>query len=390
MTLAAAKVVGPSGSVVGVDVSEGMLDVARSSIEEAKGAEGGRDLGDVTIFTGDITKLDEISELKGRKFDAITCCSALVLLDSPITAIKHWTTYLKPGGYLITEATHPRNLIDGMVAERTFIRLGLQPPAQRSWSQSADDLKGMCEAAGLVVEDVHLQEQVGFGRHYYEVSDGEQKWEGICALKIGLPFEDPSITEKAKVIFLEEWGKAADKYGAVEVVDGVYVVKARKVDDKPALEPIMRGSCACGKTTWAAHVLPMAICHCYCDQCRKTSGAPFLTMMEFPFWGMSFSPRLIEQRSVNLTGIATRTFCASCGSTIAFRGFGSLERIEISMGTLDEETLREGVGLKDILACARKNWCFLNEKPSYWETPDDGWGRWSTTTFEGQCLKKEA
>lgn len=59
-----------------------------------------------------------LPSVKGRLFDVITCCLALVLLEHPIEALEHWKAYLKPGGRLIVDATHAQNLIAGLVMER--------------------------------------------------------------------------------------------------------------------------------------------------------------------------------------------------------------------------------------------------------------------------------
>ena len=58
-----------------------------------------------------------------------------------------------------------------------------------------------------------------------------------------------------------------------------------------------------------------------------------------------------------------------------------MEHIEIAMGTLDEESL-SGITMEQILGNARKNWCWLKEKVSWWNIPDDGWQRWEKGTIQ--------
>src|ERR1700760_1203231 len=89
VSLEAARVVGPNGSVTGVDITDGMLAVAYESLEELKKEE--IPIGNVQFFKHDITDLDSLESIKGKTFDGITCASALVLLDSPVEAIRLWT-----------------------------------------------------------------------------------------------------------------------------------------------------------------------------------------------------------------------------------------------------------------------------------------------------------
>lgn len=80
-TFAAARSVGPSGSVIGVDVGDGMLSVARNELFRLKGQESYWE--NVEFYHHDITRLKELEPIRGKKFDGITCVSALFLLDSP-------------------------------------------------------------------------------------------------------------------------------------------------------------------------------------------------------------------------------------------------------------------------------------------------------------------
>jgi hypothetical protein len=299
-----------------------------------------------------------------------------------------WTKYLKPGGKFVTDVTHPESMVPGMALEKVSVRLGVQPPSQRAWAQSGDDLKNLMEATGLVVEDVHLQEQLGFGMHYHEAEDAESMWEQYSATEYGRPLREESIRETAKTLFINEWKGMADKYGAVKEIDGVFIARGRKVEGPTPTPHIIAGSCACGAVTWSAAIPPIAICHCFCSQCRKVSGSTFLTMMEFPIWAINFKPRLSELSGVNLKPYARRGFCGNCGSTMSFRHFDFMEHIEIGMGTLDEESL-SGITMEQVLLGARKNWCWLKEKAGWWNIPDDGWQRWEKGSSIGAQESKE-
>ena len=99
VTLLAKGEVGARGHVVGVDVSDGMLEVARRKCRQ----EG----LDVVFVNRDVRDLDGLGMgllPEGSKgFDVITCASALVLIRNPLEAVRHWASLLAPGGRLITD-----------------------------------------------------------------------------------------------------------------------------------------------------------------------------------------------------------------------------------------------------------------------------------------------
>ena len=84
-----------------MDVSDGMLSVARNELSRLKSQESCWE--NVEFYHHDITRLKELEPIQGKKFDAITCVSALFLLDSPHTAIKSWIGFLRHGGTLVVD-----------------------------------------------------------------------------------------------------------------------------------------------------------------------------------------------------------------------------------------------------------------------------------------------
>ena len=90
------------------------------------------------IVKADITKLDEIESPQKEKgeFDAISCASALVLLQDPVAALQKWEDCLKPGGRIIVNSTHRDNLPAGTAFERVYARLGVEAPFYRDWART--------------------------------------------------------------------------------------------------------------------------------------------------------------------------------------------------------------------------------------------------------------
>lgn len=224
LTFLEADAVGPSGHVVGIDVTPSMLDVAKFKQRKA-----GDQYSNITFLEGDVLHLQEVESLKGTTFDVITVASALVLFPDPKAAIEHWSQFLKPGGIIALDATHPRNLVAGMVLERVARRLELSMPYNRSWSKSEATLKDMLESAGLEVEKVvTMDNQAGYGKRNYDMEQWDDFFvENVIVKDVTRTFANNDIRRKAQGFYKEEWEKLAID-GKVEEVDSVFLGVARK------------------------------------------------------------------------------------------------------------------------------------------------------------------
>ena len=87
--LLAAQTVGPAGSVVGIDLAERMLDVARRKASSLA-------LANATFRTGDVTSLP----FEAGSFDAITSRFCLMFLPDIPKAAAEIARVLKPGGWV--------------------------------------------------------------------------------------------------------------------------------------------------------------------------------------------------------------------------------------------------------------------------------------------------
>ncbi|KAK4570111.1 hypothetical protein LTR86_003081 [Recurvomyces mirabilis] len=240
VTFAASMAVGRAGSVTGVDVSSGMLDQARSSLEN-------HDLKNIEFHQHSITDLHTLGVLRGKEFDDIICASALVLLQDPGAAIKDWVVYLKAGGKLITDVTHPASQISLITFERVGRRLNRPLPFYRVPFQKPEDLQLLMEQAGL--QDIHIvclsQEEASNASEgimayltdsgnprldkLYTIEDADNLFDKHIGHWAAEPLSHSAIKAEARRVFKEEWAKLANEEGKIEEADCVFVGIGTKV-----------------------------------------------------------------------------------------------------------------------------------------------------------------
>ncbi|MBI3611190.1 MAG: class I SAM-dependent methyltransferase [Nitrospirae bacterium] len=142
--LLAAQAVGHQGSVLGLDLAEEMLAVARRKAKTLG-------LKNVTFQTGDVTALS----FDSASFDAVISRFCLMFLPDVPKAVKEIARVLKPGGYLAAAVwSAPENnpfISLPMNALKTFLTLPPPDPEQPGIFRLAKpgDLFGMVERAGL-------------------------------------------------------------------------------------------------------------------------------------------------------------------------------------------------------------------------------------------------
>jgi ubiquinone/menaquinone biosynthesis C-methylase UbiE len=391
LTFLLAEKVGATGRVVGVDVTPGMLAIARRKKEH-----GDDKYSNVSLYQGDILHLDETDGLQGRTFDVITVCSALVLFPDPKAAIEHWSKYLKPGGVLAADATHPRNLVSGMVLERVARRLGLAIPYNRSWSRSESTLSKMLESAGLQVESVvTVHNQAGYGKRDYDIDQWDDFFvENVIVKDVARTFASNDIRVKAQGVYKEEWGKLAVD-GKVEEIDAVFLGIARRrkctgskqvgsttTDNTVAVDGsryvpkaveegvVFKGGCRCGAVQYTSSKPPSDITICHCRACQQLSGSGFLPFASVPRSALKYAADSALQ-TLRLSDVAERTFCASCGTPITMAYVREPEAIDVTMGSIDAGSLT-------CESPKTMQHIYLSEKAPWVVLPDDGAERWGT------------
>jgi ubiquinone/menaquinone biosynthesis C-methylase UbiE len=216
VALGAKQLVGDSGHVVGVDISEGMLIVARR-----KAAADGLA---IPFYNHDISDLSELFPDGSDRFDVITCASALILLPDPLRAVKHWTSLLNPGGRIITDVqTKDANVTMNIFSE-IAPQVGESVPWHSHLWQSQHALETLMTDAGLQVVSAFESEPYATTR--YDVAQAEQLFDKAVIKSMFKNFDRPEIRETARRLFVHRFADIAGPEGCINEETRYWVIVA--------------------------------------------------------------------------------------------------------------------------------------------------------------------
>lgn len=206
ITLLAAKAVGKDGHVVGVDVSPGMLGVAKKKAAE-KGLEG-------TMWVEhdimDLTGVKEVEEGMGAEgYDFVFCCSALPILSDPTKAIKFWAGLVKTGGKLICDVPTEHRTVQHLMTDDLRKELGIPLPFDWKFVTGPETLSWFVKAAGLEVDKAWRTGSYT-GEHVYGPEDAGKVFdEGLQKNARWLP-SGPSGNREESFKSIEAAGKTGE------------------------------------------------------------------------------------------------------------------------------------------------------------------------------------
>jgi hypothetical protein len=94
---------------------------------------------------------------------------------------------------------------------------------------------------------------------------------------------------------------------------------------------ITTGGCLCGSVRYEASGEPYNITHCHCLDCRRSSGAPFVTWASFRRSDFQFVKG--QPREIRWAG-RVRSFCAQCGTPLTF--VNGSDEIDVTVCSFDD------------------------------------------------------
>jgi hypothetical protein len=95
---------------------------------------------------------------------------------------------------------------------------------------------------------------------------------------------------------------------------------------------VICGGCLCGSVRYDASGEPYNITHCHCSDCRRSSGAPFVTWASFRRSDFRFTrgqPRELQWAE------RLRSFCSRCGTPLTFMTEANANEIDVTVCSFD-------------------------------------------------------
>jgi ubiquinone/menaquinone biosynthesis C-methylase UbiE len=195
VAFAVVEKVGPSGKILGVDLSEGLTEHAKSTASTL-----GVD-SFVEFICQDVTHLELPPKyVESRLFDVCFCGSAIMLFPDPVAVIRKIATeLLKPGGIFVAN-TH--SSIPGTVFFDIMKMKGIKTAMDPGWAAKPDEtLRKVFQDAGMVIQDI-ITDKLVEAAVKWDVGTPEARnklWEDIIVKAPWVSFGMKDLIDEAKM-----------------------------------------------------------------------------------------------------------------------------------------------------------------------------------------------
>ena len=134
---------------------------------------------------------------------------------------------------------------------------------------------------------------------------------------------------------------------------------------------MITGRCACGKVRYEVKGELKEFCHCHCSICRRIHGAAFAT------WGEVLRDEfryLSGENHLTVYSYSDRSdsiFCDNCGSTVLVDFKAEVDKLYITMGTVDGD-VKCPPGFHQFAGSKAPWYEICDDLPQYDGWPDEG------------------
>jgi ubiquinone/menaquinone biosynthesis C-methylase UbiE len=183
VALLSAQIVGPTGHVLGIDLSPDMLLRARQKLATL-------DLPQVQFRQGDAEHLDVLDQ----SFDVALCASSLFFVPDMLGALREWYRVLRPGGRVAFSSFGPSFMkpVNDLWAARLQQHGLVAATTPNPRLEDARVCAQLLHDAGFEQVAVH-SEQLG----YYQ--SAEQRWHEIMSSLDGVPIRQLPDGQREKI-----------------------------------------------------------------------------------------------------------------------------------------------------------------------------------------------
>lgn len=145
-----ARLIGPQGSAIGVDISTGMINKANAFLK-------GSQFRNLSFMVAD----GEHLEFSANTFDRIYCANAFFWMEDHLAALKHWHTMSRVGGIVGFTAWPDSSFIWGSLAQRVLDKYGIYYALNRP-TASEERCAEIMQLAGFENIDIRVVEDGDF------------------------------------------------------------------------------------------------------------------------------------------------------------------------------------------------------------------------------------
>lgn len=204
VAMAVARLIGAAGSVVGVDLSAGMLRQARAAVAEAG-------LGNIELLQADAQTLPVPVDVLASGFDLICCCNALPYMPDVPAALQRWGELLRPGGRLAFNCWAEDSYATGRLLRELAARHDIQVAAVGRDTGTAERCRAVLHAAGFAHSEV-VAEPTG---HFFFAD----QLGGFLDMAVNNPLYGIAPADAARLASLR--AEYAEQAGTPAVHDGI-------------------------------------------------------------------------------------------------------------------------------------------------------------------------
>jgi hypothetical protein len=127
------------------------------------------------------------------------------------------------------------------------------------------------------------------------------------------------------------------------------------------------GGCLCGAVRYRIEGAPLWVNLCFCESCRRASGAPAIAYARIPACGFTVLSGV--PASFASSPSVSRAFCAACGTSLFVNGEHLGNDTVIAVATLDRAELFPPT--MNVRTAERITWMYPDPQLKEWRGDDD-------------------